>query len=56
MIGVFPDNYGGAIEFQRGIVVKKSMLVWINLMVKVGFKMKMFWIHGFLRHYGLLLL
>jgi len=52
MIGVYQDNFGGDIEFQLGIKVKKYM--WDMKLHKkvVGYKIPMFWILGFLVLFG----
>ena len=41
MIGVYQDNYGGDIEFQFGIEMKKFTVEWKHQKVKDGYKIMM---------------
>ena len=52
MTGVFLVNYGGVIEFLRGIKAMKYMLAWNHLKKKDTFKTKMYLIHGSHLPYG----
>src|SRR5699024_364509 len=55
VIGAFPVNYGGGIVFLPGIIKKRMKYMSAKRhqqTLKIGNRMKMFWIHGFLLHYG----